>query len=406
MYNFNKMDKTLRNIEITSESLFKIPKIELKFSSNLSCEYINVEENDKLLSFKNKIDHIKSQKVWDKSKKLTNDYELIHLPNKKLKSDSIALYEPLSRSYFKLWELIFDFNILEKNSNDDMIIAGLAEGPGGFVEAILNFRKKYCCKNDQIYAITLKSTNKDVPGWKKATSFIKKHENIKISYGANETGNIYDLENILHFKSISANADIVTADGGFDFSIDFNKQEQLSYRLIFCEIVLAFSVQKKGGTFICKFFDIYTTMTINFIYLIKCFYKNVYLTKPLTSRPANSEKYIVAKGFKGISNEYLQELYMVVLNWNIIDENNMFMNNIFNIELPADLLKDISNYNTNNCNMQVENIKKTFNIINKNLNSKEMGESYKNQITKAINWCKKYEIKINNQSTFVNQVLV
>ena len=30
--------------------------------------------------------------------------------------------------------------------------------------------------------------------------------------------------------------DIITADGGFDFSIDFNKQEQLSNRLIFCEI--------------------------------------------------------------------------------------------------------------------------------------------------------------------------
>ena len=198
----------------------------------------------------------------------------------------------------------------------------------------------------------------------------------------------------------------MTADGGFDFSIDFNKQEQLSYRLIFCEIVLALSIQKKGGTFICKFFDIYTKMTISFIYLIKCFYEKVYLTKPLTSRPANSEKYIVAKGFKGISKEYLQELYMVVLNWNIIDENNMFMNNIFNIDLPSDLLKDINNYNTNNCNMQVENIKKTFDIINKNLNNKELSESYKNQITKAINWCKKYEIKINTQSTFVNQVLV
>ena len=54
-----------------------------------------------------------------------------------------------------------------------MIIAGLAEGPGGFIEAILNFRSKYCSKKDNIHAITLKSTNKDVPGWKKASSFIK-----------------------------------------------------------------------------------------------------------------------------------------------------------------------------------------------------------------------------------------
>ena len=398
------MDKTLRHIKITSESLFQIPKIELKFSSNLKCEYINVEENNKLLSYKNKIDHIKSQKVWDKSKKLTNDYELIHLPNKKLKSDSIALYEPLSRSYYKLWELIFDYDILRKDSKEDIIMAGLAEGPGGFIEALLIFRKKYCNKKDNIFAITLKSTNKDVPGWKKATSFIKKHNNIHISYGANETGNIYDLENILHFKSITNEVDIVTADGGFDFSIDFNKQEQLSYRLIFCEIILALSIQKKGGTFICKFFDIYTKMTINFIYLIRCFYDEVYLTKPLTSRPANSEKYIVAKGFKGIDKDYLQELYMVIFNWNIIDENNMYMNNIFNIDLPKDLLKNISSYNTNNCNIQIDNIEKTFSIINKHFNSKQLKESYKNQILKAVEWCRKYEVDINSNSTYINPI--
>ena len=44
-------------------------------------------------------------------------------------------------------------------------------------------------------------------------------------------------------------ADLVTADGGFDFSTNFNKQEQSSLRIIFCEIVTALSVQKKGGAF-------------------------------------------------------------------------------------------------------------------------------------------------------------
>ena len=55
---------------------------------------------------------------------------------------------------------------------------------------------------------------------------------------------------------------LVTADGGFDFSIDFNKQEQLSYRLIFCEIVTALSVQRIGGHFVCKLFDLYTDASI------------------------------------------------------------------------------------------------------------------------------------------------
>ena len=38
--------------------------------------------------------------------------------------------------------------------------------------------------------------------------------------------------------------DFVTADGGFDFSYNFNRQEQLSYRIIFCEIITTHLVFK------------------------------------------------------------------------------------------------------------------------------------------------------------------
>ena len=82
------MDKSLRYLKITSLSEFILPEIQLKFSNDLMCEFINEKENNLLLSYKNKIDDIKSQKLWDKSKKLSNDYELIHLPGKKIKYDS------------------------------------------------------------------------------------------------------------------------------------------------------------------------------------------------------------------------------------------------------------------------------------------------------------------------------
>ena len=51
------------------------------------------------------------------------------------------------------------------------------------------------------------------------------------------TGNLYNLEIscILEITFIQKkkNVDVITADGGFDFSIDFNNQEQLSHKLIF-----------------------------------------------------------------------------------------------------------------------------------------------------------------------------
>ena len=103
----------------------------------------------------------------------------------------------------------------------------------------------------------------------------------------------------------------------------------MSYRIIFCEIILALSIQKRGGHFVCKFFDMYTKITLSFLYLLVSLYDEVHITKPLTSSPANSEKYIVCKGFKGADENYLQKLYIIVNSWDYIEENNMNMLNGF-----------------------------------------------------------------------------
>ena len=91
---------------------------------------------------------------------------------------------------------------------------------------------------DNINAITLKSMTKEIPGWDKAHTFLRENQNIKINYGADNTGNIYKLENMKHFvDNLNEKADFITADGGFDFSNDFNDQEGQSLRIIFCEVV-------------------------------------------------------------------------------------------------------------------------------------------------------------------------
>ena len=379
-------------------------KIKVKFSHELKSDFLNKKEIDDLLENKNKIDTVGCHKIWDKAKKLSNDYELIHLPNKKVKCESIAEYEPLSRSYFKLWEIIFDFNLFPESKTEKICVAGIAEGPGGFLEAINNYRQQYFSIKDNIYGMTLRSTDNDIPGWKKARDFLDRNINIKVIYGIDNTGNIYNYKNIEYFRnSLEDMAYITTADGGFDFSIDFNKQEQLSYRIIFCEIVSALSVQKKGGSFVCKFFDMYTTFTIKLLYLINMFFEEVYITKPLTSRPANSEKYIVAKNFLGISENYIKKLLDIVNVWDIIYNSKLFINDIFDIELPELFLNKIKEYNTHNYKVQINNINKTLNIINSQSDLSSLHTSIKEQSIKAKNWCLKYDIKINQKSTFFSK---
>ena len=70
------------------------------------------------------------------------------------------------------------------------------------------------------------------------------------------------------------------------------------YNMFMWQLCFALALQKKGGTFILKIFDIFTQATIDIIYILASLYKKVYIIKPCTSRTANSEKYIVCKDFK------------------------------------------------------------------------------------------------------------
>ena len=57
-----------------------------------------------------------------------------------------------------------------------------------------------------------------------------------------------------------------------------------------CWLLLVFPLNL-GGHFICKTFDLFTPFSVGLIYLLYCCFERVCLFKPITSRPANSERW-------------------------------------------------------------------------------------------------------------------
>ena len=394
------MNKNTYLLERDSSVDYPLPKISVEFETYEMNKITNLYEYNHLIHYKNNIDTLEDSKSWDNAKKLSNNYELIYLPNKKYKYDSVSKYEPLSRAYFKLYEILVDFKLIEDINK--LKIGALAEGPGGFIEATINYRKRFINSKDNINAITLHSTNKDIPGWNKSKNFLKKNTNVKVTYGSDGTGDLYNVDNIKSYASLFDNdADFITADGGFDFSYNFNKQEQMSYRILFCEIVSAFSIQKIGGTFICKFFDIYTEFTQSLIYLLFSTYKEVYITKPNTSRAANSEKYIVCKGFLGIDSRYLNKLYICVNNFKYVSENNNHIHQLFEYNFNKNFISNLNNINTKFYENQITSISNTLNLIENNKLDVEFNDTIKNQTMLAFKWCKHYRVSINYNSKYL-----
>ena len=47
-----------------------------------------------------------------------------------------------------------------------------------------------------------------------------------------------------------------------------------------------------GGNFVCKLFDLFTPFSVGLVYLMYKAFHHVSIFKPVTSRPANSERQV------------------------------------------------------------------------------------------------------------------
>ena len=346
---------------------------------------INTGLHSLIDSFKNKITSYYENKTWDKFKKISNEYEMIFTtPNT---SANISSYSPVSRSFFKMWEILQDFKAdLNLNSNK-IKVCMLCEGPGGFAEAIIKYRNNI---NDSYVGMSLKSNNdRNIPEWK-----LKKelYDRVDICYGADDTGDLYNFANITFLaKHIGHHTvDLITADGGFDFSSDFNNQEEMSVRLLYAEIMSALILQKEGGGFVLKIYDLFTDKSLNLLHILQNFYKTINIVKPHTSRPANSEKYLVCTNFQK-NNEAFQnifkELFSVITN----------IPHVSFIQYKPSLLKNIICYNTYYTLRQMIYIQKTIDYIilfriNKISSKWLLQNIHDEHKQKCLKWCKKYNI--------------
>ena len=117
-----------------------------------------------------------------------------------------------------------------------------------------------------------------------------------------DTEDTEDVEDVMKF-------DIITADGSIGANLDWDNEELLNLHLFMCESLCALKNQEIGGTFIIKIYGIYHDSTLQLIQIISNFYESLFIIKPLTSRLASNEKYLVFKKFKGISKEQYEKIY-------------------------------------------------------------------------------------------------
>ena len=374
-------------------SLQKFPNIEQLYLEELRQSIAEYDKNPLFLNDN-----------WEYYKKIVNPYELVYTQSKYANfPQSICILRPLSRSYFKMVELleVFKFfdNISSYEKSRGIRSAHACEGPGGFIEALFDLAEKNRAKIIQSTAITLRPLLPNVPGWKRATNFLSRNKNIKIVYGEDRTGDILQIKNQQSFiKEVEGDnntkVNIYTADGGLDFSDDYLHQEDKIFPLLLASAKLGLAVLKKDGMMIMKFFDIQTTQLI---YFIQYFFKKWTLYKPSVSRPCNPEQYFIGIGFKGCKKEHLDKLdrwHSEDYSFNMFEQgmDSSFLNNIFSIQM-------------NLINYQIKYLKQIFEIITKmryefkttgktEIMSNVISNTLNRNLLKCIDWCREFSVPI------------
>lgn len=383
---------------------------------------MNSAEEDMLHSYRNRINtyetNLTNGKNWEYYKKIVNPFELVYTQKKyEYFPDSICCLRPLSRSYFKMVEildLIHFFDMLYvptmaysgANSGANSGAAALqglrtahvCEGPGGFIEALFDESAKRKRKVNVSVAMTLRSRQSNIPGWKRASQFLQKNKNIRVIFGEDHTGDIMKTINQQYFidyaihPDYGGKMDIFTADGGFDFSYDYTKQEQMIFPLLVASTKIGFEVLKVGGTFILKLFDFYQKSTMDLLYLLSYHFQEWTIYKPGMSRPCNPEHYFIGKGFIGCSDEVLDSMRL----WCNILENNQPLDSLFNTAYAPEFSSIIHKLRKESFKSQTEYLERVFYMIDKN--DDELIKSYlKRNEKSSYEWCVRFNVPIYSQ---------
>ncbi len=376
-----------------------LPQIEYTIrDSNIKFVFVEKsKENNTTYSLQKYLSKIKSLidihiQDWDQIKKYTNPYEFVHttIPGQKI---SVSKYKPISRAFFKIMEIYNTHHLLDTTKPINTF--HLAEGPGGFIESTAYIRNN---KLDRYNGITLLNKNGNIPDWKKAEHIINKYGNINIEYGVNEKGDLYNFQNFIDCKNKYRNKmDIITGDGGFDFSGDYNNQEKAAFRLILTQVAYAITMQKHNGHFILKIFDMFQKCTTEIIFLLSCLYENVIISKPFTSRYANSEKYLICKNFKYNNTDELSNRFLNILKFfDSFDFKKYNIVSILNLNMHSYYKNHIKEINAILAHQQIDNILNTIKIITHKDRKTDKIQSLKVQnIQKCTTWCINNKIPYN-----------
>jgi len=204
-------------------------------------------------------------------------------------------------------------------SRDSFRFVDLCGAPGGFSEYLLKRCAQYGV-HSSCYGYGMSLVGKDASvQWKIDDDWYYVENGVhcryQICYGEDGSGDVCHWPNIEHLKRVVGGGggsdghgndrskaelvNLVVADGGLDAQRDAEDQEDLTQNIVVCQAAAALELIRRGGALVIKMFGFQSTPIRAMMSDMSRMFDSTIALKPVSSRPASAERYVVFAGFKG-----------------------------------------------------------------------------------------------------------
>ncbi|XP_064641497.1 cap-specific mRNA (nucleoside-2'-O-)-methyltransferase 2-like [Lineus longissimus] len=220
--------------------------------------------------------------------------------------------ELCTQAWCKFHEILGKFQLVPEENSDVFESVHICEAPGAFVTSLNHYlRSHYPNTRWHWTANTLNPFYEGNDPQIMIDDVMLIKDTLQNWYfGVDNTGDITKKANLLGLTELfrSRKVSLVTADGSINCQNNPAEQERLVAFLHFSEAVAALNLLKIGGHFVIKMFTLFEAESVCLLYLLNCLFDKVNIMKPATSKPGNSEVYVVGENFIGINQGVLLRL--------------------------------------------------------------------------------------------------
>ena len=279
------------------------------------------------------------------------------------------------RDFYKFWELLFIFNIIDKNTKT---ITNITNDASDCLDSIVYYSEKILNIDSSKFQI-----NNVIVNQEKEFQFDKNKQNQFL----NKITKKDDYMNPAKFIKANKQSDIIIANSENIYS-SINSKEDESYKLLLGEILVILKSLNKNGHIILKVNDTFTSVTIKLVSLLTTLFDEIYIYKPLLSRLSDSEKYIICKKYRyDFTDKISKKLSEIIEKMMKNIDSNEFLNDIFlDIEIPNELENDFKFINTKLVNQQQILINEIVKYIKENNYFGDKFHESKNKQIEATKW--------------------